>query len=174
MKKTNKITFSIIVFFVLVILIGVFIVNPLYKDIKENSKELVSQKRQLSILETKIRNLEGFKILYKNLEDILEKINDLFVNSEVPVEFIGFLETTAEDCAVTLDISPVSSGQVGKDPWPSLTFRVTLQGSFPGFLKFLEKIENSPYLIEIQNLTVNRTTDTAEVKGTLSLKVFVK
>lgn len=172
MKKANKITLSIVVFIVFIVLMIVFVINPLYQEAKEKSQELVNQKKQLSILETKIGNLERFKILYKSLEDILEKIDNLFVDSEVPVEFITFLETTADNSNLIIDISPGSSGKFGKDPWPSIIFKTSLTGEFPNFLKFMEKLENSQYLIEIQNLAVNKKT--TGVEGTLTIKVFVK
>jgi len=138
MTTINKIYLSIFVFIALVILMTVFIIYPLFGEIKNNSKELISQKESLTTLETKIVDLERFKILYKELEEILEKIDNLFIDPEVPVEFIGFLEKTAEDCQLTIKISFASFKKIEKDSWPFLTFQTTSVGSFSNFLHFLE------------------------------------
>lgn len=179
MTTTNKIILSIITFIILVVLIIVFIIYPLFGEIKKNSNELISQKESLATLEVKIANLEKFKILYKDLEKILEKINNLFIDPEVPVGFIGFLEKNAEDCQLTIKISLTSAKKTEKDPWPSLTFKITPTGPFPNFLKFLAKIENSPYLIEIQNLNVSRlgkgeTSPLVNIQANLSIKVYTQ
>jgi Tfp pilus assembly protein PilO len=174
MTITKKINLSIITFAILVILLVVFIIFPLFREIKDNSRELISQKESLATLEEKIGNLEKFKILYKELEQILEKIDNLFINSEVPVEFISFLETTAENCQQKIEISPTSAKKSEKELWSSLTFQIASTGSFPNFLKFLEKLETSPYLIEIKNINISKSGEGGDVKAIFSVKVFAK
>jgi Tfp pilus assembly protein PilO len=173
MTITKKIHLSIAIFIILIILIAVFAIFPLFRGIKNNSQELISQKESLAAQEAKITNLERFKILYNQLEEILEKIDDLFVDSEVPVGFISFLETTSENCQLKIEISPASAPKNKKELWPSLTFQIKTTGTFPNFLKFLEKLEASPYLIEIKNINVGRL-EGGEVKANFSLKVFTK
>jgi len=174
-KKTNV---SIIIFLVLIIFIIVFVVYPLMGEIKKGSQGLISEKNQLSVLGEQINSLGRFKILYKNLEEILEKIDGLFVNKEVPVDFIGFLERTANKSYIDIEISPLSGGQTDTDPWPLLVFQITADGSFSQILSFLEKIENSPYLIEIQSLTISQISGeknpAGNVKASFSFKVFAK
>lgn len=178
MKIEKKTNISIIIFLALIIFIIVFVVSPLIGEIKKGSQGLISEKNKLSVLGEQINSLERFKILYKNLEEILEKIDNLFINKEVPLEFIGFLERTASKSSVDVEISPFSGGQADKNPWPYLIFQITTDGSFPQILSFLEKMENSPYLIEIQNLTINQTggekKPTGNVSAAFSFKVFAK
>ena len=179
----NKINLSIIIFLLLAILLVVFVIYPLFKEIKSNSEELVSQKKELATLEAKIDYLEKFKILYKNLEEILEKIENLFVNPEIPIEFISFLEKKAEDCQMTIQIAPsIYKEEIEKDHWAYLSLQISTVSSFPNFLKFLEKLESSIYLIEIQNLNINKSTKTEleglpsidNVQSDFFLKVFTK
>ena len=172
MKEVSRVNLSIVLFLVLVVLILIFGVYPIFKDIEKNSQEVFRQKKELVILEAQITNLEKFKAVYQELEDILEKIEDLFVNPQVPVDFIRFLENTAENCSSDIGISPTSSGKFGNDYWQSLIFQISSRGSFPNFLKFLEKLENSPYLIEIQSLNISREGN--GVRAVLSIKVFAR
>jgi len=172
MKEVSRVNLSIVVFLVLTVLIFIFGVYPIFKDIEKNSEEVFRQKKELVILEAQITNLEKFKTVYKELEEILKKIQDLFVDLQVPVDFIRFLETTAESCSLDISISPTSSGKFGNDYWQSLIFQISNRGSFPNFLRFLEKLENSPYLIEIQSLNISR--DGENVRAVFSIKVFAE
>lgn len=172
MKEVSRINLSIVVFLVLAVLIFAFGVYPIFKDIGENSEEVLHQKKELVILEAQITNLEKFKIVYKELEEILDKAQDLFVDPQVPVDFIRFLENTAENCSLDVGISPTTSGKFGNDYWQSLIFQISSRGSFPNFLRFLEKLENSPYLIEIQSLNISR--EGTNVRAIFSIKVFAE
>ncbi len=179
MTITKRINSSVTIFIVLILLTVVFVIFPLSREIKSNSRELVFQKESSTALQAKILNLEKFKVLRKSLEEFLEKTQGLFVNSSLPIEFINFLETISGRCQVQIEISPPSAGKIEKDPWPSLTFQISLTGSFSNFLKFLEKLENSPYLVEIQNVNISKATKKGggspdDVGATFSLKVFAK
>ena len=164
----NKINLSIIISLISAILIFVFVIYPTLQEIKNNSRELVSQKAGLSYLEAGVADLEKFKIFSRESEEILKKTDNLFIDSEVPVEFISFLETTSQEYQLEIGILPIVPGKIRKDTWPSLVFQVTTSGLFSDFLKFLEKLENSPYLVEIQKLDVGKSA------ATLTIKVFTK
>ena len=163
---------SIFIFVVSVALIAAFIIYPFFNDIKIGSKETISQKENLAILEAQMANLDKFKIIYKNLEEISEKIDELFVNPEVPVEFIGFLENTAEEYHLKIEVSPASARATEKDIWSYITFQISASGSFVDFLKFQKKMENGPYLIEIQNLSIGRLTESDDIRASFTIKVF--
>ena len=182
----NKINLSLIIFSILSISLIVFLIYPLFKEIKNNSEDLISKKQKLLSLETKIENLEKFQSLWQEIEPDFKKIDQLFIDSEVPVEFISFLEATARDCELSIEISSTLPSKIEKDPWPSLFFQISPTTSFPKFLRFLAKIETSPYLIEIQNLNAKRLTEKelgskaferfslGDVKTALSIKIYTK
>lgn len=172
MKKILKI---LVIFIVLALVLIVFLIYPLFREIKKNSEELILEKGKLFSFETEIENLEQFKRVYQLLKPDLEKIDKLLINPEVPVDFIKFLEKTASDSEVFIEISPTSLKEAKSDPWPSLGFRISLTGSFPDFLKFLEKIESSSYLIEISNLNFKKISKKEkDINGNLFMKVYTK
>ena len=182
----NKINLSLIVFSILIISLIVFVIYPLFEEIKNNSEDLISKKQKLLSLETKIENLGEFQGLWQEIEPNFKKIDQLFIDPEVPVEFISFLETTARDCELPIEISPALPSKIEKDPWPSLFFQISSTTSFSKFLRFLAKIETSPYLIETQSLNARRLTEKelklkefekfslGDIKTTLSIKVYTK
>jgi len=179
MAIKKKIYLTLIIFSLLIILMIVFVVFPLFRGIKNNSKELIVQKEKFVALEAKITNLEKFKVLYAELQHFLKEIDNLFVDSGVPIEFISFLEKTSEKSQLKIEILPTSDKKMEKDFWPYLAFQITSTGSFPNFLKFLEKLENGPYLVEVQNVSIGKLTGnngavSDNVRANFSVKVFVK
>lgn len=138
----------------LILVLIIFCIQPLFSEIKKISQSFISQKERIITLEQKTQSLENFTKIFPTLSPELEKIDKLFVDQKLPIDFITFLEQTAKNCQLSLEIvssSPVSND---KDPWPSLSFQLNLAGSFPNISRFLEKLESAPYLIEIQNLTI--------------------
>ena len=165
------------------IIFMVFMVLFLFGAIKKNSLDLLSQKKALSDLKVKTENSEQLEGIYQNYKLNLEKIDTLFVEKENPIEFIEFLEKTANNSNLSLEISSLSSQKIesdpsagsGQAPWNSLNLQLNTQAQFPDFLKFLEKIENSPYLIEVSNLNIKKTTkESLGVLAILSIKVYTK
>jgi hypothetical protein len=175
MNVKNKTYLSLPVFIASATLMVIFAIYPLSKDIGENSREFISQKQNLANLGEKIKGLGEFKILYKGYGPNLEMIDNLFINFDLPVDFITFLENTAKDCQLEIGISPNSSKN--KDEfWYYLGFSVNVTGSPANFMKFLDKIENAPYFIKIQNLTASRSKEGSEgiVNANISFNVYVK
>lgn len=168
-KKT--IVFSIIFGIATLALIFV-VINPLFKGIKKSSEEFITARKELVLSKEQAEKFEEFKEVYKELKPNLEKIDKLFINPEIPIDLIKFWEKQAKDSELSIKISPVFIDMPENDPWKSMGFRLTLIGSFPDFLKFLEKTETSPYLIEIQNLNAEKTIQGVSV--TLITKVYTK
>jgi hypothetical protein len=163
----------------LILILFYFGVYFLIKDIKKNSEDFLRIKKEISIVRAQIENIESFKNTYVFLKPDLEKISNLFVDPEVPIEFIKFLESTASSSGVSIKVSLISSKTIIEEPWSFLEFQLNLTGSIQNIFKFFERIEMANYLIEIQNLSIGRLNDkniTAEEFKTFSLviKVFTK
>ncbi len=171
MTLKNKINLSLIIFIVLSVCLIVLVIYPLFKEIKNSSEELVSEKQKLFSLERKIENLKEFQTLWLKIEPNLKKIDQLFIDPQVPVEFVNFLEKIAKDSEILIEISSALSSKTEKDPWSSLLLQINSTAPFSKFLKFLEKIEASPYLIEIQNLNARGLIE-GDTGITLSIKVY--
>lgn len=186
MPLKRKIYISVIIFLGLIISLTVFILYPLFLEIKEASYIFPAQKQALAALEEKVENLEKFKKILPEISPDLEKIDHFFIDPEVPVDFIRFLEELAKDSGLFYDISFDRAIKIEEDPWPSVPFRILLAGSFSDFSDFLEKLESSSYLIEIQNLNIARLTEAelrssefeqlslGDLKANFLIKVYTK
>jgi len=171
MTLKNKINLYLIISIILSVCLIVLVIYPLFKEIKNSSEELVYEKQKLLSLEKKIENLKEFQTLWLKIEPNLKKIDQLFIDPQVPVEFVNFLEKIAKDSEILIEISSALSSKTEKDPWPSLLLQINSTAPFSKFLKFLEKIEASPYLIEIQDLNARGLIE-GDTEITLSIKVY--
>lgn len=170
--KKKIILFSIIFGIVSLILVFVLI-WPLVKSIKKDSNEFIETKKEIILSKRKNKELEQLKNFYQKLEPDLEKVWQVFVDPEVPIDLIKFWEEKARDLELSISISPTSPKTTEADFWSSFGFQMSLSGSSNNFLKFLEKIENSFYLIEVQNLSVKKIGE-EKVDAILAIKVLTK
>lgn len=164
----KKIIVVSIIFGIIVIILLCFVIYPLLSGVKKNSQEFILAKKELVSFKAETEEFEQSKEVYRSLKTDLEKIDQLFINPDVPIDLIKFWRETAKDSGILIDISPTSLGAKETVLWDSIGFRLDLIGSFSNFLKFLEKIETAPYLIEIQNLSAKSS------KQFLTIKVYIK
>jgi len=172
----KKISFSTFLFFLSTFLLIFFVISPSFREIKKNSEALLSEREKMILLAKEKENLKEMKEILKTYQAELEKMENLFIDRKIPIEFINFLEKIAKESQAKFEIALMVEKTI-PDPWPSLIFQINLESSFPNFLKFLEKLENSPYLIEIQNLNISRLTQAEQeeppkIKAIFFLKAF--
>jgi len=152
------------------------------KEIRANSQELISLKSELASFQKETENLNKLKVVYQNYQSNLAKIDQIFIDPRRPIEFFDFLDKNATLFQLKIEKSPVSRQKTETEP-PSLFLQISVIGSFPNFLKFLEKLENAPYLIDILNLNVKKIAEREiqskgllpqDVESTFLIKVYTK
>lgn len=148
---------------------------PLIKGIKEDSQQLLLEKEAQVNFSEEIKNIEEFEETYHKIEPDLKRMDSLFVDSGVPIiKSINLLEKSASDSNVLMEISSVSSDEK-TGPWPFLIFNFQANASFSNLSRFIERLENNLYLIEIQSISIKRAVGEAgNVSASISLKIFTK
>ena len=102
----------------------------------------------------------------------MNKIEDLFFSSENPNETLDYIEKESGDCGIgEVSVSEISFFEYEK-PWPCFSFQISFSSSFDNFSKFLERIGNSPLMLDIQRLTLNNNEDNVDVA--IFIKFFTK
>lgn len=181
-KKTYLISILFIGFFSLSV---IFLVVPLIKEIEKDTRDLIAIRGDREFFYEEKKNVEKFENIFKEIKPNFNKMNDLFVSSEVPIDFLDFLEKLALESNISIKIyTSVSLDKSDKNLWLFLNFNLEASGSFSDFSRFIEKLENSHYLIQIQNLTIRKTkTSVSLAEGSLEeekisssfvLKVFAE
>ncbi|MBM3257652.1 MAG: hypothetical protein FJZ05_00315 [Candidatus Nealsonbacteria bacterium] len=179
MAASKKINLTLIIICLLTVLIIAFVIAPLFKSIRDKSEEIAVQKQKAVLLESEGLNLKENEVFQESSQQFIQEVNKLFIDSEVPLEFVNFLENTSKKCQLIIDILPNFETKRENDSWPYSVFQLVSSGSFSDFLNFLEKLENSPYLIDIQNINISRLGSQGEggqsyVKASFAIKVFIK
>jgi len=167
------------VLFIGVLLFGVLGVFPLLRGIKRDSKDLENQYLKVleaSSAETEVAEFLKFSQSHKEDFEIIENI---FVDGETPIGFIRFIEEIAATSNLTVKITPGIPKKQKGVPWPVMDFQLASSANYLEFLRFLEKLENGPYLLKVQNTSLirNRTPQDEEnsiqdVRFTLLVQVF--
>jgi len=167
-----------IIFIVIYLAVILFFVWSLIKDIKNESLNLVMQKNEEFSFKEQMFFLEKFN------QEIFLKYEEALIDSKNPIILIKFLENTAKESNVTLDIllTPSLAQKIGTDIWPSISMQIKFSGSFQNTLKFINKLENSPYFLSIESLKMNKSEEKVKVKNITSiiiktdclLKIFTK
>jgi len=157
MTTIKKIYLSIIIVGVLNIVLIIFYIFPLYRQIEDISKEIISNKEKMILLKQEKEEFQKLEEFYNIHQSDFNRIEHLFINPEIPLEFIQFLEQTASSSQIQLEISSMTKNKEKESLWPSLSFQLSLSGSLSNFLNFLKKIENSPYLIEFIDLNIKKS-----------------
>ena len=164
---------------IILLLSAIFVIFMTFMEIKKSSDDLLSEKKNLKSFSEGIKDLQESKKFYEAHQADLDKIDRQFVDPTVPVDFIKFLEKTAADANLSVEISPISSEVKEEDLWPNLSFQLIVKGTFSNVSRFLEKLENSTYLIEVINLSLTRTARLNEplvgdVDAIITLKAATK
>ncbi len=171
-KKNNLVIF---LFAISVILLVALAISPIFKEIKNNAKELISQRNNLATLRTEVENINKLKSVYNDFNENLQKIDAVLIKpTGTPVEFIAFLEKTAKDSGVKMKISSTSFVQGQENQWSFWTFQLTAEGTFAKASSFLERIENAPYLIEVQSLNISQIKGENSVQVNFNLKTYTQ
>jgi hypothetical protein len=183
----NKRNFNILFISILVIFSFVIFLNiSLIKDIEKDYKKLNSQKQELYLFQKQIQEFESFKDETGFYKSDFKKIEQLFVNKETPIDFIQFLEKQSQELGILIKISPITIMPKENDLWENLGFRINLTGSFPKCLAFLEKVQLSKWLSDIEKLEISRISERdisihkledffeGDVFFSINLKVYVK
>src|SRR3989338_5074932 len=131
-----------------------FIVSPLLSGVAKTTELLRAEKLKRSDLEAQIIAIEDFRRFTNANQENFKTLDTLFLKEQNPSPFFSFLETLASREGFSLKIVPQEPKLLPEDRWTSIDFQVSSQTSFPKLFAFLEKLEQSPYLLEIKNVQV--------------------
>lgn len=152
-------------------------------------KTILRQTEEFSALKKEVHSLtegqENFAILNKDYQTNLKTIQDLgavLVDSEAPLDLMSFLETAGQASGVSLKITPSILPKAKNDVWPSIRFQISGRGTTTGLQRFLGRLENAPYLMEIIDVSLRKPEEAGpgqplssrELEAEISLKVYAK
>lgn len=173
MKNKNKIRLFLSFFIILNIVIVLFLLLPLFKNLKENSNNLINTRNEEFLFDGQINKLNEFKQNRDMYKNNFQKLEQILVDSKNPIYLIESIENMAKESNVLLDITLMSNlnKKLESDYWPSLFLQINSLGDLANTMKFLAKLENSSYLISVQNLKLSKNESTAKLKSKLDSEI---
>lgn len=183
MKAKQKISIALISFAVCSLIFLGGLVYPVFHGVMGDYGKVLDYKREILQLEEDAKNTREFEMLSGQYAKEFERQEELFVDSETPIAFFRFLDETAAEFNLKIQKAPSPVQQFAQDRWPSFEVRLAGGGGYPDVMAFLQKIENAPYLLEAQTLTISAKRGfsseqspvaAGQVDFSLSLKVFTK
>jgi hypothetical protein len=154
------------------ILLTLFVVKPLFLEIKKTAAFVLESREKLISLETMDkRYVEGVEKDYEDINAELAGIKEQLIDKNEAVKFFEALESVASATSNEIEISA--------SEFPSLT--LSLFGTFPNFMKFLGWLENGEYFINVNLLNISRasaregleTIPEGMIKTTLKIKAYI-
>ncbi len=173
-NKENKKIIIISAFgLIIAILLLVFFIFPFYNKLRLNSEELIKIKTDIFLTNERVEKSEKIKELYNRVSPEIGKIESLFIDSNVPVNFIEFLENKSARYNLAIDINSSRIRREEDGLWNILIFQLNVSGEPINFFNFLEKVENSPYILETSNLLARLENDD-KITVNLTLRIYGK
>jgi len=130
-----------------------FAVFPLAADIKEAASRIGVQRGEIADYDFRIANARKFMLFSKSQSYGLEKAEGVFADSRMPLDLINSIEAAAEISDVAIEFLP-SLPQDPLDGWPFVKIEINASGAVPAILRFVERMENGRYLMEIESVDI--------------------
>lgn len=168
-KETAKIIAFIILF---VIIFGVFLLylaKPLYEQIKSTNAEIAKQEERLALLKTA---KEKINIINKDIDDFTKRIE--LLKTVLPVQedellYVEELMILANQTNVKISSMNFPKSSATKQV-EAKTFSINVNApTLQNIMFFVDAIRNFPQITELNNWSIQKTTQTKTTTGTTEL-----
>lgn len=171
MAIKRQIYIIILIFFLLCVSLFVFFVYPLMAEFRYNADKIIFQKKNVYLLESEFNDVQNFYKKYENYKPDLERLGQMFADSDNSVDFIKFIEETSANFNVQTEISTPLFYDDELSPYAILS--ISSLGNFENILNFINAIETDRYLIEVQSLDISKK-EKEKTQILILLKVLAK
>jgi hypothetical protein len=192
MNPKYKIYLTSIIFFIIFCAEVFGLIPFLLSKINFASADLAKKKQNFESIQKKAQQTTVAEDEYQAIKPRLDEINNSLLDRSRVLDFIMVLEKIARETGNQDEISIANTGSNIKKPADkkqsdeTMEFQVSLSGIFPDLIKFLSKVENMPYLNDIDNIqirgyggegngygTEGQLASNA-IETTLNIKVYLK
>jgi len=152
-------------------ILGIFILMPKYQDYKNLERQVNETNTQLRDKENYYSDIENNSQELANYRDALMKVNSALPDDPFLPSLFRFLGNQASQSGLVM--KEVRAGQVQSNPEGSnvivVPVSISLSGTYPSFKSFLESVEKSSRLIEVENISI-KPGQQKNLDFTLSIK----
>lgn len=137
---------------------------------------LAEKNRELEDLKTQEQHIREFRETRSSFSATLQSLDNLFIDANNPIAFLEFLEAAASRQGLSIDVIPNSPLRLPQDLWASMTFTVHSKGPYQSAVRFLETLDNAPYLLEMRevHIAVHKENPGSNVDFSFVVKLYTK
>ena len=180
LKINRKIFFIAAVFAAFAIALTAGLFFPLIANIRKIAQNTVDFRATAAVDDLRVDNAADFARFAKKEKENFLAMAAVFADAAMPLDLIGTLEAAASAAGARIEFLPLSAPPTAAGS--SLRLEAKIGGTTTAILRLIEKIENSPYLIEIENVAIFSETPAASenteeaglVQGRILLKIYAK
>ena len=166
MMDPKKKQYVLITVFTSLFLVLTFVIMvPLFSSIKQDTVDIIFQKSKIFLAEKQIETFNKINEDYLGFKNNAEKISSIFIDQKEPLDFINFIEKTALQLNLDDEIF-INNNEIKNSVFSGVSFQISISGSFDSFMKFLEKLESANYLVQITNLSIQKSSSNESVVQT--------
>ena len=179
LKINRKIFFIVAGFAAVAIALAAGLFFPLVGGIRKIAQTTAEFRAAAAVDDLRVDNAADFARFAKEEKENFLAMAAVFADTAMPLDLIGTLENAAATAGARIEFLPLPAPPAGA---ASLRLEAKISGSTPAILRLIEKIENSPYLIEIESVAIFSETPAASenteeaglVQGRILLKIYAK
>jgi Tfp pilus assembly protein PilO len=182
MKVTRNLLFVTVSFTIAGMVFLLLVVHPIFQGVLRDHEEILAQKQRSAQIQEDQKHLRDFESVFASNQSEFAQLERLFLDTQAPSGFFRFLDTTSAAFSLEVEANPGARQQEKGDSGPSIKIEIQGNGSYPNIVAFLEKIENAPYLVEIEDISITSAKASAQ-RGqpaigenvlSMTLKVYTK
>ena len=186
--KKYKLLITSFIYLIIIFLLFVFVVSPLIDNVKKNSDDIERGKIDNEINRERISKLPEMKDGYAAFEQ--EKNNlEVVLDQNNSVDFIKKMELLAEETGNKISLTIEDNFDASKSAksakneksdaddiragLPSnkyLLMKLSLEGTYDGLTRFLYRLENMDYYVNVISLNMSKETVESEQKSAIMNK----
>lgn len=164
-----KVFFKFYGFLGILAVAGFILILFFWFKVNSSSQDYVQKNEELNTLMAKRINLLQFKRGDEKMQAIAAKVKNSFVTQDNIVDFIIFAENSGKDTGNLIKIKSVLENPDNQ----TKSLGIDFNGSYPGLVNFLARLENSPYLVKINKLDLNKIMESSGIEKKTVFKAQV-
>lgn len=176
MKKA----FAVPVLFFLSLICGVYFLLPAYFEVKDLEEKTPKMRDLIEVHRNYISKLQGVTAKLEDYSEGLAKVNSALPEEVSFAHLLNFFQEKAEGNGLLM--VSLSEGKVAKKEEEEETplspfleessFSLELVGTFSSFESFLRSVEDSSRLIEVQNISLEKSSEEGSLDISVNFKVY--
>ena len=169
-----KIIIFVVFIIVFVYLNYSFIYQPKKERIDALDQQILTLNNKIAEGRQIAARLDDLKLEYQQLTERLEFVEVLLPEEKDIPDFLVLLQETMDEFNINFsNFSPQNLAQERDAIYARLPINLTYTANYFEIIKFLDRLENFPRIVDVKDLRLNPTGDEGDVNVTMNMFTYV-